>query len=162
KAPFNDPANPLNLFQWHHQPFAYFDNYAPLSPGGQAHLQAETRFFADLAAGDLPSVSFIKPLGPDNEHRGYASLLQGQQHVDASSLESRFHTNAHPSLDTPHIQPNADNPAQNALLIRDTAANHHTHLTTHGPGIDVTIKGEHLNFDQTSPGAISRIEVYAQ
>src|SRR5262249_44282315 len=30
KAPFNDPTNPLNLFQWHHQPFAYFDNYAPL------------------------------------------------------------------------------------------------------------------------------------
>src|SRR5262249_40893708 len=81
KAPFNDPNNPLNLFQWHHQPFAYFDNYSPLSAGGQAHLQDETRFFADLAAGNLPAVSFIKPLGPDNEHPGYANLLQGQQHV---------------------------------------------------------------------------------
>ena len=81
KAPFHDPTNPLNLFQWHHQPFAYFDNTAPLSPGGQAHLQDEQNFFNDLAQGDLPAVSFIKPLGPDNEHPGYASLLQGQQHV---------------------------------------------------------------------------------
>src|SRR5262249_6091419 len=81
KAPFNDPANPLNLFQWHHQPFAYFDNYAPLSAGGQAHLQDEQNFFDDLATGALPAVSFIKPLGPDNEHPGYASLLQGQPHV---------------------------------------------------------------------------------
>ena len=26
-------------------------------------------------------MSFIKPLGPDNEHPGYASLLVGQQHA---------------------------------------------------------------------------------
>jgi phospholipase C len=81
KAPFNDPTNPLNLFQWHHQPFAYFDNYSPLSAGGQAHLQDENNFFSDLANGNLPAVSFVKPLGPDNEHPGYTSLLQGQQHV---------------------------------------------------------------------------------
>jgi|SRR5437879_7199515 len=30
---------------------------------------------------DLPAVSFIKPLGSNNEHPGYADLLQGQQHV---------------------------------------------------------------------------------
>ena len=29
----------------------------------------------------LPAVSFIKPLGPDNEHPGYADLARGQQHV---------------------------------------------------------------------------------
>jgi phospholipase C len=34
-----------------------------------------------LTTNDLPAVSFIKPLGPDNEHPGYASLQQGQQHV---------------------------------------------------------------------------------
>ncbi len=34
-----------------------------------------------MAAGQLPSVSFIKPLGADNEHPGYASLLAGQQHA---------------------------------------------------------------------------------
>jgi phospholipase C len=81
QAPFNDPNNPLSLFQWHHQPFAYFDNYAPLSPGGLAHLQDENNFFADLSGGNLPAVSFIKALGPENEHPGYTDLLLGQQHV---------------------------------------------------------------------------------
>jgi phospholipase C len=82
-----------NLFQYHHQPFAYYANYAPFNPDGtpnaqndvlvnpNAHLADETNFFSDLAAGDLPSVSFIKPFGPDNEHPGYADLLTGQQHV---------------------------------------------------------------------------------
>jgi phospholipase C len=83
-------GNPDPLFQFHHQPFAYYQNYAPYNPNGTingqhfgptAHLQDETQFFTDAAQGTLPAVSFIKPLGPDNEHPGYASLLQGQQHV---------------------------------------------------------------------------------
>ena len=83
-VPANPPVNPL--FQWHHQPFAYYDNYAPWkngvrNPVSAAHLQDENNFFADLVAGSLPAVSFIKALGPDNEHPGYAGLLQGQQHV---------------------------------------------------------------------------------
>jgi phospholipase C len=69
------------LFQWHHQPFAYFDNYGPGTQGRAAHLQDEQVFFADLYGDNLPALSFIKPLGPDNEHPGYTSLLQGQQHV---------------------------------------------------------------------------------
>jgi phospholipase C len=69
------------LFQWHHQPFAYFDNYGPNTPGRAAHLQDEKNFFTDVSGGTLPAVSFIKPLGPDNEHPGYASEQQGQQHV---------------------------------------------------------------------------------
>ena len=81
------------LFQYHHQPFAYYANYAPFNADGtpnaqndallnpNAHLQDETRFFTDLNNGTLPSVSFIKPLGPDNEHPGYADLLRGQNHV---------------------------------------------------------------------------------
>jgi hypothetical protein len=68
-------------FQWHHQPLAYYDNYAPGTKGRADHIQDETNFFQDLQNNDLPAVSFIKPLGPDNEHPGYASLLQGQQHV---------------------------------------------------------------------------------
>jgi phospholipase C len=78
------------LFQYHHQPFAYYANYAPFNANGtlnlahngaNAHLQDEQNFFSDIAHNKLPSVSFIKPLGPDNEHPGYASLLQGQLHV---------------------------------------------------------------------------------
>jgi len=83
-VPQNPPVDPL--FQWHHQPFAYYDNYAPWVNGQRnlvsaAHLQDETDFFIDLKNHDLPAVSFIKPLGPNNEHPGYADLLQGQQHV---------------------------------------------------------------------------------
>src|SRR5207248_4765978 len=46
-----------------------------------AHLKDEQDFLAALQNGTLPAVSFVKPLGPDNEHPGYATLLQGQQHV---------------------------------------------------------------------------------
>ena len=86
----NGHADPL--FQYHHQAFGYYAKYAPynadgtLNPattGPQAHLQDEATFFSDVARGALPAVTFIKPLGPDNEHPGYASLLRGQQHVAA-------------------------------------------------------------------------------
>jgi phospholipase C len=78
------------LFQYHHQPFAYYAKYAPFKADGTlnpattgpgAHLQDEVVFLSDVQHGTLPAVSFIKPLGPDNEHPGYASLLRGQQHV---------------------------------------------------------------------------------
>jgi acid phosphatase len=79
-VPPNAPVDPL--FQWHHQPFAFYDNYAPFkngerNPVSAAHLQDENNFFQDLRKERLPSVSFIKALGPDNEHPGYAGLLQG-------------------------------------------------------------------------------------
>jgi acid phosphatase len=83
-VPPNPPVDPL--FQWHHQPFAFYDNYAPFKNGARnpvsaAHLQDENNFFRDLKNEHLPAVAFIKPLGPDNEHPGYAGLLRGQQHV---------------------------------------------------------------------------------
>jgi acid phosphatase len=69
------------LFQFHHQPFAYYANYAGGTPGRAEHLRDEHDFYLALADNRLPAVSFIKPLGADNEHPGYASLLVGQQHV---------------------------------------------------------------------------------
>ena len=69
------------LFQYHHQPFAYYTNYADGTAAKAAHLQDEKNFFNDLKIGGLPAVTFIKPLGPDNEHPGYTSLTRGQQHV---------------------------------------------------------------------------------
>jgi phospholipase C len=93
----NVAAN-AELFQFHHQPFAYYTKYAPfaaapsadysampaLNPattGPNAHLQDETNFLADVASGKLPAVSFVKPIGKNNEHPGYADELAGQQHV---------------------------------------------------------------------------------
>jgi phospholipase C len=74
-------GHPDPLFQFHHQAFAYFANYADGTPGRKEHLKDEADFLAAVDSGDFPAVSFIKPLGPDNEHPGYASLLRGQQHV---------------------------------------------------------------------------------
>jgi phospholipase C len=74
-------GHPDPLFQANHQPFAYFANYADGTPGRAAHLKDETDFMRALTTSDLPAVSFIKPIGADNEHPGYANLLQGQQHV---------------------------------------------------------------------------------
>lgn len=69
------------LFQFHHQPFAYFANYADGTAAKATHLKDEQDFLAALQTGKLPAVSWVKPIGADNEHPGYATLIQGQQHV---------------------------------------------------------------------------------
>lgn len=74
-------GNPDPLFQFHHQPFAYYQSYADGTTAKATHLQDETKLFTAISGGTLPQVVFVKPLGPDNEHPGYASLIQGQNHV---------------------------------------------------------------------------------
>jgi phospholipase C len=74
-------GKPDPLFQFHHQPFVYFANYADGTAAKQQHLKDETDFEASLSNGTLPSVSFIKPLGPDNEHPGYADIATGEKHA---------------------------------------------------------------------------------
>ncbi len=73
-------GHPGGNFQFHHQPFNYFADYAPGKPG-RAHLQDETRFFAAAKSGTLPQVSFVKPYGDENEHPGYASEPNGSDHL---------------------------------------------------------------------------------
>ena len=78
-----DDANaghPDPLFQYHHQPLNYFQNYAPGMPG-RAHLKDETEFFDAARTGTLPAVSFVKPIGAENEHPGYASTHNGESHL---------------------------------------------------------------------------------
>ena len=74
-------GNPDPNFQFHHQPFAYYKNFGDGTAAKAAHLQDEQNFLSDVANNNLPSVSFIKPIGENNEHPGYASILAGQQHV---------------------------------------------------------------------------------
>jgi acid phosphatase len=69
------------LFQFHHQPFVYFANYAEGTPG-RAHLQDETDFVAAAKAGTLPAVSFVKPDGVDNEHPNYTDVIVGELHAE--------------------------------------------------------------------------------
>ena len=68
-------------FQFHHQPFAYFANYADGTAAKAAHLKDEQDFIAAAAAGTLPAVSFVKPIGENNEHPGYADLVTGENHT---------------------------------------------------------------------------------
>ena len=78
------PNCPNKVFQYHHQPFNYFANYAPGTPG-RAHLQDEQAFLAAAGASgstcQLNQVSFIKPVGLENEHPGYTSETRGSDHL---------------------------------------------------------------------------------
>jgi acid phosphatase len=69
-------------YQFHHQPFVYFANYADGTPGRAAHLKDETDFMAAAKAGTLPAVSFVKPAGVDNEHPNYANVITGELHAE--------------------------------------------------------------------------------
>jgi len=71
-------------FQPQHQPFAYFTNYGPTG-SGRSHLQDETDFSGLVHGSDeqcqLKPVSFVKPIGAENEHPGYASTPDGNTHL---------------------------------------------------------------------------------
>ena len=75
-----EAGHPGPLFQFHHQPFNYFEDYAPGKPG-RAHLKDEEEFRAAARNGTLPKVSFVKPYGAENEHPGYASEPDGSDHL---------------------------------------------------------------------------------
>ncbi len=75
------PYCPDSTFQFHHQPFNYFSRYAPGTPDRAAHLKDEVEFLAAARNGTLPSVSFVKPLGNENEHPGYSSEPNGSDHL---------------------------------------------------------------------------------
>jgi acid phosphatase len=73
-------GHPDPLFQYHHQPFAYYANYAP-GRLGRRHLRDEAHFFWAARHGRLPAVSFVKPIGEENEHPGYGDLSSGERHA---------------------------------------------------------------------------------
>jgi len=76
-------------FQYHHQPFNYFQQFAPGTKAREEHLRDaglgdspwSNRFLADAFAGKLPAVTFYKPQGNLNMHAGYADVESGDQHV---------------------------------------------------------------------------------
>jgi phospholipase C len=72
-------ANPS--FIYHHQPFAYFADYANGTSGRAEHLKDESDMLTAIDNRTLPAVSFYKPLGTDDEHPGYADLLRGDGHA---------------------------------------------------------------------------------
>jgi acid phosphatase len=78
------PYCPNNVFQFHHQPLNYYATFASGMPG-RAHLQDEVAFtnlLGDSAKScQLNSVSFVKPIGLENEHPGYTSESEGSNHL---------------------------------------------------------------------------------
>ncbi|MEK4032368.1 alkaline phosphatase family protein [Methylocystis sp. IM3] len=78
----------LNVFrfQWHHQPFAYFERFSPDTEKGRAernlHLKGEAALEEDIVNDKLPPVAFYKPTGNLNEHPGYAGIISGAEHIE--------------------------------------------------------------------------------
>lgn len=71
-------------FQPHHQPFNYYADFDPLTrqANRQAHLKDfDAEFLQAAQAGKLPAVSFYKPQGNVNQHAGYASVADGDEHI---------------------------------------------------------------------------------
>ena len=76
-------GKPDATFQYHHQPFVYFANYADGTRAKAEHLKDEQDFLDNAQKGNLPAVSFVKPLGLDNEHPGYSNVHSGETHAVA-------------------------------------------------------------------------------
>ena len=72
---------PDPLFQFHHQPFAYFKNYADGTEEKKKHLRDYKDFEKALAEGSLPPVVFYKPIGGLNQHPGYTDVMSGDKHI---------------------------------------------------------------------------------
>lgn len=77
---FGNLSKAIN-FQWHHNPFAYFQDLAPGTPDNAAHLQDRDDLFSDIANNTLPSVAFYKPSALNNMHPGYTNLSNADSEV---------------------------------------------------------------------------------
>ena len=77
-------------FQFHHQPFNYFANFAPGTAARAEHLRDGgmdgTEFIKAIDAGTLPQVTFYKPQGNLNEHAGYADVLDRAISISPTSI----------------------------------------------------------------------------
>ena len=73
------------IFQFHHQPFNYYARYTAGTQERAAHLRDEDEFLQLVRSSSqtcgLKPVSFVKPVGAENEHPGYASESVGSDHL---------------------------------------------------------------------------------
>ena len=74
-------GKPDEFFQYHHQPFIYYAKYADGTAAKKEHLKDEKDFLQAAKEGTLPAVAFVKPLGVQNEHPGYSSVIAGETHA---------------------------------------------------------------------------------
>ena len=67
-------------FQYHHQPFVFYANYAPDSSARTEHLKDKSQMLDDLKS-HFPQVAFFKPVGSKNQHPGYSTVLEADREV---------------------------------------------------------------------------------
>ena len=65
-------------FQYHHQPFVFYSNYAPGTAARAEHLKDKAQLLTDLKTG-FPQVAFFKPAGNKNQHPGYSTIEAADQ-----------------------------------------------------------------------------------
>ena len=80
-----DRSKPVPNFQFHHQPFNFFAQYAPGTQARADHLKdggmGGVAFIKAIDDGHLPQVTFYKPQGNLNAHAGYTDVMSGDRHM---------------------------------------------------------------------------------
>lgn len=79
--PSNPDARPDKAFQYHHQPFIYYKNFAEGTEAKKKYLKDDREFLKAAEHGTLPEVCFVKPYGPENEHPGYSTVIDGERYT---------------------------------------------------------------------------------
>src|SRR5258708_4036393 len=67
-------ATKANAFQFHHQPFIFFDKYKDGTAAKTAHLKDEIDFMAAVTAGTPPPAPFLKPAGSHTTHPTHTTV----------------------------------------------------------------------------------------
>ncbi|AHF14306.1 alkaline phosphatase family protein [Niabella soli] len=71
-------AGRKNNFAYNHEPFLYFTRYQE-GTEGRKHMKDQSDFIAAAKVGTLPSVSFVKPGGGNDEHPGASAVYSSEQ-----------------------------------------------------------------------------------
>lgn len=74
-------GKPDETFQYHHQPYAFFENYADGTVAKQEHLKDKDALLTDITNNTVPAVVFYKPLGKNTQHPGYADVTDADHDV---------------------------------------------------------------------------------
>jgi phospholipase C len=71
-------AGRKNNFAYNHEPFLYFTRYEA-GTAGRKHMRDQNDFLKAAKEGALPSVSFVKPGGGNDEHPGSSAVYSSEQ-----------------------------------------------------------------------------------
>jgi len=71
-------AGKKNNFAYNHEPFLYFARYED-GTEGRKHMKDQNDFIKAAKEGTLPSVSFVKPGGGNDEHPGSSAVYSSEQ-----------------------------------------------------------------------------------